>query len=109
MPNGALDFVKSRDSAPLHQRKQNMRDKGNIKPIIMVASGAFIVLVVIPLLVNRTNTARMAAVNPHVSIGETSRDSSTADTPTYRWPNSEVPGRGGKTVGSVLGACLCVL
>jgi hypothetical protein len=91
LPNRAVGFVKSRDAAPLHQRKQSMSDKGNIKPIIMVATGAFIVLVLIPLLINRTNTARMAAVNPHVSIGETSRDSSSPDTPTYRWPNSEVP------------------
>src|ERR1051325_7625209 len=109
MPNGAFSFVKSRDSAPLHQRKQSMSDKGNIKPIIMVATGAFLGLFLIPLLVNRTNTAQMATVNPHVSIGETSRDSSTpADTPTYRWPNSEVP-RSAERLRDVTGVAIAAM
>lgn len=68
------------------------RERGNIWPVISVAAGAFIVLVVLPLVLQRRNNARMATVDAQVSIGdvgpiETQKPNSSA----YHWPNSEVP------------------
>ena len=69
-----------------------MRERGNIWPIISVASGAFLVLFVLPLIIQRQRSGEMATVEAHVSIGETgSGRTSKAAQANSRWPNSEVP------------------
>jgi len=69
-----------------------MRDRGKIWPFISVAAGACIVLVVVPLMVERERSSRMATVEANVSIGDAGRvESSLSNGPTYRWPDSEVP------------------
>lgn len=68
------------------------RERGNIWPVISVAVGAFIVLVVLPLILQRQNNARMATVDAQVSIGDVGPiETQRLNSPTYRWPNSEVP------------------
>ena len=68
------------------------RERGNIWPVVSVAAGAFFVLVIVPLILQREKTARMATVDPQVTIGDGGADSSASRTvPTYRWPDSEVP------------------
>jgi hypothetical protein len=57
-----------------------------------VAVGAFLVLFLLPLIIQRQQSGELATVEAHVSIGdrERGRDSHlTSD--SYRWPNSEVP------------------
>jgi hypothetical protein len=69
-----------------------MRERGNIWPVISVAIGAFLVLFVLPLIIQRQRSGEMATVEAHVSIGETGRDRFSQVAPAnYRWPNSEVP------------------
>lgn len=69
-----------------------MRERGNIWPVISVALGAFLVLFVLPLIIQRQRGGEMATVEAHVSIGETANDRlSQVATANYRWPNSEVP------------------
>ena len=68
------------------------REQGNIWPIISVAGGALLVLVVVPLAIQRQGGSRMATVDAHVTIGDTGNGSSTArNSAVYRWPDSEVP------------------
>src|SRR5438445_6965251 len=68
------------------------RERGNIWPIISVAAGAFFVLVIMPLILNRQKSARMATVDPQVTIGDAGSESSAGrNAPMYRWPDSEVP------------------
>ncbi|HYX28351.1 MAG TPA: hypothetical protein VE863_07280 [Pyrinomonadaceae bacterium] len=68
------------------------RDRGNIWPVISVAAGAFFVLVVMPLILHRQNSGRMATVDPHVIIGDAVSDTTAGrNSPAYRWPDSEVP------------------
>lgn len=68
------------------------RERGNIWPVISVAAGAFIVLVVLPLVLQRRNNARMATVDAQVSIGDTgATEAQKPSSPANRWPNSEVP------------------
>lgn len=70
----------------------NIRDRGNIWPVISVAAGAFFVLVVMPLIMERQQTGRMATVDPTVIIGDaTIRPAAIRNAPAYRWPDSEVP------------------
>ncbi len=69
-----------------------MRERGNIWPVISVVIGAFLVLFVLPLIIQRQRSGEMATVEAHVSIGETGTDRfSQAGPANYRWPNSEVP------------------
>lgn len=69
-----------------------MRERGNIWPVISVALGAFLVLFVLPLIIQRQRSGEMATVEAHVSIGETGSDRLPQVAPAnYRWPNSEVP------------------
>lgn len=70
----------------------NVRERGNIWPVVCVIAVAFIVLV-IPLLIRQRQTSgRMATVDAQVSIGDSGSGSiSSRDRPTYRWPDSEVP------------------
>jgi hypothetical protein len=69
-----------------------MRERGNIWPVISVAAGAFFVLVVVPLIIERGRSGRMATVDAQVSIGDAgSGVSSPSNAPRYRWPDSEVP------------------
>ena len=69
-----------------------MRERGNIWPVISVALGAFLVLFVVPLIIQRQRGGEMATVEAHVSIGETGNDRlSQVAQANYRWPNSEVP------------------
>lgn len=69
-----------------------MRERGNIWPVITVAGGAFLVLFVLPLIIQRQKSGEMATVEAHVSIGEgESGRVSQVRTANYRWPNSEVP------------------
>jgi hypothetical protein len=69
-----------------------IREHGNIWPVISVAAGAFFVLVVMPLILHRQNSGRMATVDPHVTIGDDVSDPTAARNSTaYRWPDSEVP------------------
>ena len=51
-----------------------MRERGNIWPVISVALGAFLVLFVLPLIIQRQRSGEMATVEAHVSIGETGTD-----------------------------------
>ena len=68
------------------------RERGNIWPVISVAAGAFFVLVIMPLILHRQKSARMATVDPQVTIGDAGSDSGAGrNAPMYRWPDSEVP------------------
>ena len=69
-----------------------MREQGNIWPLVSVAGGARLVLVVIPLAIQRQEGGRMATVDAQVTIGDTGDGSSVSRTSSvYRWPDSEVP------------------
>ena len=69
-----------------------MREYGNIWPLVFVAGGALLVLVVIPLAIQRQGGSRMATVDAQVTIGDTGGGSSVAESRSlYRWPDSEVP------------------
>lgn len=69
-----------------------MRERGNIWPVVSVAAGAVFVLVIVPLIIERERSGRMATVDAEVSIGDTgSGASSPLNVPNYRWPDSEVP------------------
>lgn len=68
------------------------REHGNIWPLVSVAGGALLVLVVVPLAIQRQGGSRMATVDAHVTIGDTgSGSSTTGSSAVYRWPDSEVP------------------
>jgi len=68
------------------------REQGNIWPIVSVAGAAILVLVVVPLAIQRPGGGRMATVDARVTIGDTGSGSSLSGTsPVYRWPESEVP------------------
>jgi len=68
------------------------RELGNIWPLISVVFIAFLVLVILPLLLQRQRTSRMATVEANVSIGDGGdRSADATSTPTHRWPDSEVP------------------
>lgn len=68
------------------------REHGNIWPLVSVAGGAFLVLVVVPLAIQRLGGGRLATVDAHVTIGDTGSGSSVAESRSlYRWPDSEVP------------------
>lgn len=68
------------------------RDHGNVWPLVSVAGGSLLVLVVVPLAIQRSGGDRMATVDARVTIGDTGNGSSVARTsPVYRWPDSEVP------------------
>jgi hypothetical protein len=68
------------------------RERGNIWPVISVAAGAFFVLVITPLILHRQKSARLATVDPQVTIGDAGSDSLAGrNAPMYRWPDSEVP------------------
>ena len=70
----------------------NIRERGNLWPVISVAAGAFFVLVIMPLVWHRQKSGRMATVDPYVTIGDSANDaSSRRAVSTYRWPDSEVP------------------
>ena len=69
-----------------------MRERGNIWPVISVAAGAVLVLIIVPLIIERERSGRMATVDAQVSIGDAgSGASSQSNLPKYRWPDSEVP------------------
>lgn len=69
-----------------------MRERGNIWPVISVALGAFLVLFVLPLIIQRQRSGEMATVEAHVTIGESGSNRLPQVAPAnYRWPNSEVP------------------
>ncbi len=68
------------------------REQGNIWPVVSVAGAAVLVLVVIPLAIQRQAGSRMATVDAKVTIADTgSGSSSSSSSPVYRWPDSEVP------------------
>jgi hypothetical protein len=69
-----------------------MRERGNIWPVVAVATAALCVLVIVPVIIERQKAGRMATVDAHVSIGdgEISGDQVSA-AKNYRWPNGEVP------------------
>jgi hypothetical protein len=68
------------------------RERGNIWPVISVATGAFLVLVILPLVLHRQRTGQMATVDAQVSIGDTAPDAARDRNPRlYHWPSSEVP------------------
>jgi len=68
------------------------RERGNIWPIVPIAGAAVLVLVIVPLAVQRQAGSRMATVDAKVTIGDTgSGSSSSSSRPVYRWPDSEVP------------------
>jgi hypothetical protein len=70
----------------------NIRERGNLWPVISVSAGAFFVLVIMPLVWQRQKSGQMATVDPHVIIGDSANDSSARRAvSTYRWPDSEVP------------------
>ncbi len=51
------------------------RERGNVWPVISVAAGAFFVLVIVPLILQRQTNARMATVDPQVTIGDAGPES----------------------------------
>jgi hypothetical protein len=68
-----------------------MRERGNIWPVVSVAAGALFVLVIMPLIIQRDRSNRMATVDAHVSIGDMgSGANSPSSVSTYRWPDGEV-------------------
>lgn len=68
------------------------RERGNIWPVVSVAAAAFFVLVIMPLILHREKSARMATVDPQVTIGDAGSESSAGrNAPMYRWPDGEVP------------------
>lgn len=70
----------------------SIRERGNIWPVVSVAAGAFFVLVVMPLILHRQQSGRMATVDAQVTIGDAETGSPADSNPlTYRWPDSEVP------------------
>lgn len=70
----------------------SIRERGSLWPVMSVAAGAFFVLVIMPLILHRQNSGRMATVDPHVIIGDSTNDQAARQTvSTYRWPDSEVP------------------
>lgn len=72
--------------------KRAMRERGNIWPFVSVAAGAFFVLVIVPLIMQRERNSRLATVDAQVSIGDAgSGTSSNHAASVYRWPDSEVP------------------
>ncbi len=69
-----------------------MRERGNIWPLVSVAGGAFFMLVVVPLVLHRQQTAQMATVDAQVTIGDAgSATGVEQNAPRHRWPDSEVP------------------
>ncbi len=69
-----------------------MRERGNIWPVISVAAGAVFVLVIVPLIIERERSGRMATVEAQVSIGDAgSVQKAASEVSKYRWPDSEVP------------------
>ena len=69
-----------------------MRERGNIWPVISVAAGAFLVLVIMPLILHRQKSTEMATVDAQVTIGDASTNSTSGEKALkYRWPDSEVP------------------
>lgn len=70
----------------------NVRERGNIWPVVCVIAVALVVLILPPLIRRRQTSGRMATVDAQVSIGDTTSDPiSSRAPPTYRWPDSEVP------------------
>jgi hypothetical protein len=68
------------------------RDPGNILPLVSVAGGVLLVLVVVPLAIQRQGGSRMATVDAQVTIGDTGGGLSIAENRSlYHWPDSEVP------------------
>jgi hypothetical protein len=68
------------------------REQGNIWPLVSVAGGALLVLVVVPLAIQRHGGDRMATVDAQVTIGDTGSGSSVSRRDSvYHWPDSEVP------------------
>ncbi len=60
--------------------------------MVTVGAGALFVLGIVPLILYRQHSGRMATVDPHVTIGDTSTNSTaTQKVPAPRWPDSEVP------------------
>ena len=70
----------------------NTRERGKVWPMVSALVGAFFVLVVVPLILHRQTSARMATVDPNVTIGDgPATDLPARENPSYRWPDSEVP------------------
>jgi hypothetical protein len=70
----------------------SIRERGNICPVVSVAAGAFLMLVVMPLILHRQKGGQMATVDAQVTIGDTSSESIVNPShPSYSWPESEVP------------------
>jgi hypothetical protein len=70
----------------------NVRERGNIWPVVCVIAVALIVLVVPLVIRQRQTSGRMATVEAQVSIGDSRSDpASSRNLTTYRWPDSEVP------------------
>ena len=69
-----------------------LRERGNVWPMVSVFAGATFVLVVVPLILHRQTSARMATVDPDVTIGDgAATRNASRSSPSYRWPDSEVP------------------
>lgn len=69
-----------------------MRERGNIWPVILVTTGAVFVLVIVPLMIERSRSSRMATVDAQVSIGDANTTApASPEVSKYRWPDSEVP------------------
>ena len=69
-----------------------MRERGKLWPVVSVGAGAFLVLFVLPLMLHRQESGKMATVEARVTIGETEINPEASTTASrYRWPNSEVP------------------
>lgn len=69
-----------------------MRERGNMWPLVSVLGGAFFMLVVVPLVLHRQQSAKMATVDPQVTIGDGDGESSSRTNAKYfRWPDGEVP------------------
>ena len=68
------------------------REQGNVWSVLAVAAGAFLILVIVPLIVQRNQSKEMATVEAQVHIGDSSSiPGATTKSQAYRWPDSEVP------------------
>jgi hypothetical protein len=68
------------------------RERGNIWPVVCVIAVALVVLLLPLIIRHKQASARMAAVDAQVIIGDVeSGRSSDRDATMYRWPDSEVP------------------
>ncbi len=85
-----------------------MRERGNIWPLVSVATGTIVILVIVPLIIEMRRSARMATVDAQVSIGDGGIGAaSPSNGQNIRWPDSEVT-RTAERLRDVTGVAIAV-